>query len=92
MTFDHCIKLDRWIQDRITAITEMHPLTELERIFLAMYARESVLAAQLLKEYRTVLDWLHTTSRISPRERDELKKLTEEIAAWRPEEEHAGVE
>ena len=86
MTFNESEKLNAWILGRIREITRMHPLTETEADFLALYARESILeTAKMRRDYRTVIDWLHSTSRISPRERDQLKKLTEEIMKWRPE-------
>lgn len=88
MTFSMESRLHRWTVREIRRITEHHPLYDDEANFLAYYARGSALSGQGLLEFRAVINWLHSTSRISPRERDELKKLTEEIAAWRPEEEH----
>lgn len=92
MTFAQSEQLHRWVREEIRRITVMHPLLDLESNFLTYYARESVLSDRQKTDYRAIIDWLHSTSRISPRERDELKKLTDRIAAWQPEEEHAAVD
>lgn len=68
-------------RERIREITKDHPLTELEVGTLAEYwdqcelARQADTNARQYVEYRTVVDWLQSTSRISPREHRELMEL-----------------
>jgi hypothetical protein len=63
---------------RIREITKDHPLTDLETMMLGDYADQCTVermadgnAAQV-KEFRTVVDWLECTGRISPKEHREL--------------------
>lgn len=68
-------------RERIREITKDHPLTEVELDMLAEYADQCELARQAdtnarqYLEYRTVVDWLQSTSRICPKEHRELMEL-----------------
>ena len=68
-------------RERIREITKDHPLSDVEVDMLAEYADQCELARQAdtnarqYLEYRTVVDWLQSTSRISPREHRELMEL-----------------
>lgn len=67
--------------ERIREITRDHPLTELEVGTLAEYwdqcelARQADTNARQYMEYKTVVDWLASTSRISPKKHRELMEL-----------------
>lgn len=74
-------------RERIREITKDHPLTEVELDMLAEYAEQCVLARQAdgnrehVKEYKTVVDWLESTSRISPKAHRELQAIPNDMRA-----------
>ena len=60
-------------REKIREITKGHPLTEVETDMLAEYAEQALNTKPLENkkermEYGVVVDWLQSTSRISPRE------------------------
>ena len=67
--------------ERIRLITKDHPLTELETTMLAEYADQAINTRkqdgvlQVTRDYQTIVDWLEATSRISPKEHNELLEV-----------------
>lgn len=76
------IRLAKAVAKRIEQITEAHRLSVLEVDYLAEYVLEvhglssiDVQQPEAARNYITVLRWLEGTSRISPREFDQLRAL-----------------
>ena len=75
-------RLAKAVAQRIEQITAAHPLSGLEVDYLAEYVLEvhglssiDVQQPEAARNYITVLRWLEGTSRISPREYDQLRAL-----------------
>ncbi|MBR1407383.1 MAG: hypothetical protein IJ573_00610 [Clostridia bacterium] len=73
------------IRERIVEILKDHPLSEIETNMLAEYADCSRMTEAASIQYGTVEDWLECSSRISPRERKELKELRARLRYRQPE-------
>lgn len=75
------------IRARIVTILKDHPLNEIETDMLAEYADLSWQSNQqkAVMAYRTVVEWLECSSRISPREEKDLQNLMLELLEKRPE-------
>lgn len=75
------------IRARIITILKDHPLNEIETDMLAEYADLSWQSNQqkAVMAYRTVVEWLECSSRISPREEKDLQNLMLELLEKRPE-------
>ena len=75
------------IRARIVEVLKDHPLGEIETDMLAEYADFSWQSDQqkAVEAYRTVVEWLEFSSRISPREEKDLKNLMLELLEKRPE-------
>lgn len=73
------------IRARIVTILKDHPLGEIETDMLAEYADCSRMTEEAWVEFGTVVDWLECSSRISPRERNELRELSTRLRHKGPE-------
>ena len=75
------------IRARIVTILKDHPLGEIETDMLAEYADLSWQCnrPKAVEAYRTVVEWLECSSRISPREERDLQNLMLELLEKRPE-------
>ena len=73
------------IRAQIVTILKDHPLGEIETNMLAEYADCSRMTEAASIQYGTVVDWLECSSRISPRERRELKELRTRLRYRQPE-------
>ena len=67
-------------REKIREITKAHPLTEVETDMLAEYAEQALSTKPResraeSREYGIIVDWLHSTSRISPHERGQLLEV-----------------
>lgn len=73
-------------RERIRDATKDHPLKDLETDMLAEYLeqvlnnlRDARCPGKPGQEYRTIIDWLQVTSRISPKEHGDLAKISDEM-------------
>lgn len=75
------------IRARIVTILKDHPLNEIETDMLAEYADLSWQCnrPKAVEAYRTVVEWLECSSRISPREEKDLQNFMLELLEKRPE-------
>ena len=82
MTFTERCKVGHQVTDIVRWITQAHPLQDVEAEYLAELILEThgeggvqTAPADAVRTYRAILSWLESTSRISPREHQELKDL-----------------